>query len=73
MERSIMLELVAVACLISSPTQCKDVALNYSAESLTPMQCLMQAQVELAKWAGEHPNWKIERYSCRPAGLIAKT
>ncbi len=68
-----MLELVALVCLVNSPTHCKDVALNYSEEAMTPMQCLMQAQIELSKWVGEHPNWRVERYSCRPAGQIAKT
>jgi len=68
-----MLELVVLVCLANSPTYCKDAALNYSAESTTPMQCLMQAQIEIAKWVAEHPNWRVERYSCRPAGQIAKT
>jgi hypothetical protein len=73
MERSIMLELAVVACLISDPSKCRDVSLTFDSETATPMQCLMQAQPELAKWAGDHPNWKIERYTCRPAGQIAKT
>lgn len=68
-----MLELAMLVCLTNSPTHCKDVALNYSADSITPMQCLMQAQIEIAKWIGEHPNWRVERYSCRRAGQFAKT
>ncbi len=46
---------------------------DLSAEALTPMQCLMQAQPEVAKWIGEHPGWQIKRYACRPAGQFAKT
>ena len=68
-----VIELFAAVCLIESPTKCKDVSLIYSAEALTPMQCLMQAQPEVAKWIGEHPGWQIKRYSCRPAGQFAKT
>ncbi len=68
-----VIELFAAVCLIDNPTKCKDVSLIYAAEALTPMQCLMQAQPEVAKWIGEHPGWRIKRYSCRPAGQFAKT
>ena len=68
-----MIELFAAVCLIDNPITCKDVSLIYSAEALTPMQCLMQAQPQVAKWIGEHPGWQIKRYSCRPAGQFAKT
>lgn len=68
-----MLEILVVACLINSPEKCKDVSLSFSGDSVTPMQCLMQAQPEIAKWTEGHPNWKITRYTCRPAGQIAKT
>ena len=67
-----MLEIVALACLIDAPSNCKDVALSFSEEAMTPMQCFIQAQGELAKWVTEHPKWKIERYACQPAGAIAK-
>ena len=65
-----MIELLAVVCTIHG--LCKDVALTYSADSVTPMQCLMQAQPELAKWASEHPGWTIKRWSCGRVGQFAK-
>ncbi len=37
------------------------------------MQCLMRAQPEIAKWAEAHPKWNVKRWTCRPAGKIAKT
>jgi hypothetical protein len=49
------------------------VHLTYSAEALTPMQCAMQAQPEIAKWVREHPGWVTKRYTCRAAGQYAKT
>jgi hypothetical protein len=45
----------------------------YSAENLTPMQCLMQAPPHMARWVGEHPGWKIMKWTCRRAGRYAKT
>ena len=68
-----MIELLIVACLIDDPAQCKDIVLTYASESVTPLQCAMGAQPEIAKWITEHPRWQVARWSCRPAGRFAKT
>ena len=68
-----MIELFAAVCLINNPASCRDISLTYSAEALTPMQCLMQAQPEIAKWISDHPGWQLKRYACRPASQFAKT
>ena len=67
-----MIELALVVCLAADPTKCKDVGLVYDNEDLTPMQCLMRAQPEVAKWSEQHPKWNVKRWSCRPAGTVAK-
>ena len=67
-----MLELMVSVCLISDPARCKDVALTYSAENLTPMQCVMGAQPEIAKWIEAHPKWALKRWTCHRAGRYAK-
>lgn len=67
-----MIELVLLACLVDSPDRCKDVALTYSADAVTPMQCLMGAQPHIAQWSETHPNWQVRRWSCQPAGRVAK-
>lgn len=68
----IMLELVVSVCLISDPTRCKEISLVYSDENLTPMQCLMMSPPEIAKWAEGHPGYFAKKWSCRPAGQVAK-
>jgi hypothetical protein len=67
-----LIEMLVAVCLIDEPAKCRDVSLTYSRESLTPMQCLMQAQPEIAKWIGEHPRWRVKRFACRVAGSFAK-
>jgi hypothetical protein len=67
-----MLELLVSVCLIDDPNRCKDVGLVYTEESLTPMQCMMGAPAEIAKWSEGHPKWVAKRWTCRPAGQIAK-
>jgi hypothetical protein len=68
-----MIEIAAAVCLIATPERCRDVALTFDAEaqSLTPFQCMMYGQAELAKWTTGHPNWKIAKWSCREAGQVA--
>jgi hypothetical protein len=67
-----MIELVVSVCLVNDLTRCKDISLVYMAEGVTPMQCLMMSPAEIAKWAEGHPNWVAKRWTCRPAGKIAK-
>jgi hypothetical protein len=33
---------------------------------------MMMSPPEIAKWAEGHPNWFAKRWTCRPAGRIAK-
>jgi hypothetical protein len=67
-----MLELALVVCLTADHSKCKDVGLNYAAESVTPHACMMGAAPEIAKWADAHPRWYVKRWTCRPAGRFAK-
>jgi hypothetical protein len=68
----VMIELVVSVCLVADISRCKDVSLTYSAEELTPYQCMMGSPAEIAKWTEAHPNWVAKRWTCRPAGQIAK-
>ena len=67
-----MIELVVAVCMIDQPSRCKDIHLNFEAENVTAQQCAMSGQFEMAKWIGENPNWVIQRWTCQPAGQVAK-
>jgi hypothetical protein len=67
-----MIELIVSVCLIADPLRCKDITLIFDGESVSPMQCMMGAQPEIAKWIDEHPKWALKRWTCQPAGRIAK-
>ena len=58
-----MIELLFVACLSASPTDCEERSLIFT--DVTPRQCLMGAQPELAKWVSTHPQWQITRWRCQ--------
>lgn len=66
------MEIVAIACALAAPNDCKTVKLSFAADSPTPWQCMAYGQQELAKWTGEHPGWRIEHgFKCGPAGRYA--
>lgn len=67
-----MIELVLAVCMVGQPAKCRDVYLNFEAESVTPQQCMMYGQMEMAKWAEEHPDYTITKWRCGVAGQMAK-
>ena len=73
-----MIEILFKACLlVLTPTgpvcEAKRISFAEDPRSLSVFQCAFTGQVELAKWASEHPNWRIAGgYRCRPAGVMAK-
>lgn len=67
-----MIELVFAVCMVDQPSRCKDVRLNFAAEHVTANQCMMNGQIAMAQWAGDHPNWTIKKWRCAPAGQVAK-
>ena len=67
-----MIEIVLMVCMIDDPAKCKDVRLSYMADAVTPQQCMMYGQSEIAKWTEGHPTWKIQRWSCGQARQVAK-
>lgn len=58
-----MIELLFVACLAGAPDDCRERSLVFS--NISPMQCLMGAQPELAKWSVAHPNMEIRSWRCQ--------
>lgn len=67
-----MIEILVSVCLVQEPGQCKDVRLNFMAEAVTPRECMLNGQAEIAKWTEGHPGWAIQKWTCGPAGRTAK-
>lgn len=66
-----MIELLVSVCLVNDPKQCKDVHLTYADDNLTPLQCVMRGQPEIAKWSAGHPKWRVEKWTCQRPDEIA--
>jgi len=62
-----MIELVFIACLAAQPATCEERALTF-VDTPGVMDCLFTAQPRLARWSESHPDWRIARWRCGPAG-----
>ncbi|WP_187429505.1 hypothetical protein ROLI_042160 [Roseobacter fucihabitans] len=65
-----MIELLFVACLATAPDQCQERSLIFT--DVSPMQCLMGAQPELAKWTASHPNQEIKSWRCQTVSFAER-
>lgn len=67
-----MIEIILSVCMIDSPDRCKDVRLTYMAERVTPFECMVYGQGEIAKWNEGNPNWRVMKWSCGEPRQTAK-
>ena len=65
-----MIELLFIACIAGAPDQCREHSLLFT--DISPMQCLMGAQPELAKWANTHPDARIQSWRCRTVSFAER-
>ena len=65
-----MIELLFVACMASAPENCQERSLVFT--DITPYQCLMGAQPELAKWVNSHPDETIKSWRCRTVSFAER-
>lgn len=65
-----MVELLFVACLGMAPTECREHSLVFT--GITPDQCAMGAQPELAKWVETHKSGQIKSWRCRKVSFAER-
>lgn len=66
LRKDTMLSIILSACLVADPAQCREH--NLPAQNIVdPTRCVLLAQPFVAQWAGEHPEWEVKKYACRPA------
>ncbi|WP_299964103.1 hypothetical protein [uncultured Roseobacter sp.] len=65
-----MIELLFVACVATAPDECRERSLIFT--DISPMQCMMGAQPELAKWAASHPNMEVKSWRCQTVSFAER-
>jgi hypothetical protein len=58
-----MLAIIVSVCLISDPAICRNERIPV-AVSASPNRCAMSAAPYVARWNGEHPDWRVVRWRC---------
>ena len=64
-------DLVFAVCMLAQPAECKEQHLYFEAGG-SLNQCMGEAIPHLARWAGEHPGWRVVRFRCEWAGAKGK-
>lgn len=67
-----MIELILHVCLLAEPDRCEDVKLSFMAQAVTPHQCMLNGQTEIAKWSAGHPKWGVRKWTCGVRREVAK-
>jgi hypothetical protein len=66
--------IVLATCLIASPITCKDIEIQVTPDNgaslQLPFHCARQGQIETQKWIAEHPDWRVEKWSCPRNGKV---
>lgn len=70
-----MFQIAMVVCSILQGAACREVELTFvdNEPTIMPYACMVMGQVEIAKWMELHPNTYVSRWTCRKAGLFART
>ncbi len=55
--------LVMTVCTLADPDICEEKRIRLDGE-LAVTRCMWVAQPIMAQWLGEHPQWRIVRWSC---------
>jgi hypothetical protein len=61
-------ELIVLACLITSPGNCHEERVRFSMEPVAGQACMVGAPPLLAQWSMAHPALRVARWRCGIAG-----
>jgi hypothetical protein len=67
-----MLELVFVVCSIVEGQSCKQLPPIPLEPNTHVVACALASQIEGVKWIEAHPNYYIQRATCKPIGNLAR-
>ena len=62
-EETEVIQLVIVYCLIANAANCMEARPAFE-RPLTPMSCMMNAQLLAQQYVAEHPEWRLARWRC---------
>lgn len=58
-----MILIVMLVCRLAQPDVCEEQHIQFAFQG-SLKQCTFQAQIYIAEWAGEHPQWAVKSFHC---------
>jgi hypothetical protein len=58
-----MIQIVMMVCKLAQPDICEEQHIQFAWQG-SLRRCTMEAQVYIAQWASEHPQWEIKNFHC---------
>jgi hypothetical protein len=59
-----MIQIIMMVCKLAQPEVCEEQRLQFAFEG-SLQQCTFTAQIYIAQWAGEHPQWMVKSFHCQ--------
>ena len=58
-----MIQIVMMVCRLAQPEVCERQHIQFAFQG-SLQQCMFAAQLYIAQWAGEHPQWTVKNFHC---------
>jgi hypothetical protein len=58
-----MILIVMMVCKLAQPEMCEQQHIQFAFQG-SLQQCTFTAQLYIAQWAGEHPQWTVKNFHC---------
>ena len=58
-----MVQIVMLVCQLTRPEMCEEQRIQFAFQG-SLQQCTFAAQVYIAGWIGEHPQWTVKNFHC---------
>jgi hypothetical protein len=62
-----MVQIIILVCKLAQPELCEEQRIQFAWQG-SLQRCTMEAQIYIAQWAGEHPQWLVKNFHCEYPG-----
>jgi hypothetical protein len=66
-----MVQIIMMVCKLAQPDICEEQHIHFAWQG-SLARCAMAAQMYIAQWAGEHPQWEVKSFHCENPGARDK-
>jgi hypothetical protein len=60
-----------LVCRLAQPDMCEEQRIQFAWQG-SLQRCAVEAQLYIAQWVGDHPQWELKNYRCENPGVRDK-